>query len=400
MKLPALNALAALVVIGACSPAPPGASDAGAWVGTITTEGEVTTVVNESGSVWGGTAALVEEVSIGVEAGADPYMFGQVQSVWATEDRILVVDAQVPAVRVYDFAGQHLFDVGRGGQGPGEFDEPGAVAVTRDDDILVVEHSTQIEVFAPDGTPKATWNTGANFRIYTNEMLILGADDTPWVPELDFENRRFGFARIGADGKAGAPDYAPELEWQRRCLTYLENGREDDYCGIPFQPSSLNAMTPEGAWVVGTSDAYGFEIHKPDGSRLRVERYWTPVPVTAEEADYHERRTIEYVRERADNPAWTWNGPPIPDHKPAFVQFIPDRNGRIWVLREQPSRLSTDCLDDTPSAGSPRATGSTPSAPTAASWAPPPSIAGRPSARSSTTRRSSRSSPMMRARLW
>jgi hypothetical protein len=44
----------------------------GTWAGTITTEGDVTTVVNESGSVWGGTATLVEEASIGVDAGDDP----------------------------------------------------------------------------------------------------------------------------------------------------------------------------------------------------------------------------------------------------------------------------------------------------------------------------------------
>ena len=38
----------------------------GTWVGTITTEGNVTTVINEAGSVWGGAATLVEEASIGV----------------------------------------------------------------------------------------------------------------------------------------------------------------------------------------------------------------------------------------------------------------------------------------------------------------------------------------------
>ncbi|MCH7824022.1 MAG: hypothetical protein IH849_04410 [Acidobacteria bacterium] len=56
----------------------------GTWVGTITTEGDVTTVVTESGSVWGGTATLVEEASIGVEAGADEYMFGSVAGIWIT----------------------------------------------------------------------------------------------------------------------------------------------------------------------------------------------------------------------------------------------------------------------------------------------------------------------------
>jgi len=48
-------AVAAFVVglsLTACAPE----GDAGTWVGTIATEGNITTVVNESGSVWGGTA--------------------------------------------------------------------------------------------------------------------------------------------------------------------------------------------------------------------------------------------------------------------------------------------------------------------------------------------------------
>jgi hypothetical protein len=38
-------------------------------------------VINESGSVWGGTARLVEEASIGVEAGNERYMLGNVLSI-------------------------------------------------------------------------------------------------------------------------------------------------------------------------------------------------------------------------------------------------------------------------------------------------------------------------------
>ena len=46
--------LAILAHAIACSPETPELDADGTWVGTITTEGNVTTVVNESGSVWGG----------------------------------------------------------------------------------------------------------------------------------------------------------------------------------------------------------------------------------------------------------------------------------------------------------------------------------------------------------
>ncbi len=54
----------------ACSPVATETGSDTTWVGTITTEGNVTPVVNESGSMWGGTATLVEQASIGAEAGA------------------------------------------------------------------------------------------------------------------------------------------------------------------------------------------------------------------------------------------------------------------------------------------------------------------------------------------
>ncbi len=58
---------------GCSEPEIAGAADAGAWVGAFTTEGNVTTVVNESGSLWGAPATLVEEASIGVVEGADEF---------------------------------------------------------------------------------------------------------------------------------------------------------------------------------------------------------------------------------------------------------------------------------------------------------------------------------------
>ena len=182
----------------------------------------------------------------------------------------------------------------------------------------------------------------------------------------------------------------PEPEREFPCLTYTRSGgREGRYCGIPFQPFSLSTLTPEGAWAVGTTHTYAFEIRKSEGSTLRIERYWTPVPVSAEEAAYRRGATTRNMRERiARDPSWSWNGPEIPDHKPAYRQIWPDRNGRIWVLREGPSRLSTECVEDVPD-GSPSSTGWTFSAPTAASWARPLSIASRTPDRSSTARPSS-----------
>ena len=119
MKRIALVVLVCLPI--GCGGAVEPAGTDGTWVGTITTEGNVTTVVNESGSVWGGTATLVEEASIGVTAGEQPYMLADIASIVASEERIFLLETNPPVVRVYDMDGRHVRDIGSEGQGPGEF---------------------------------------------------------------------------------------------------------------------------------------------------------------------------------------------------------------------------------------------------------------------------------------
>jgi hypothetical protein len=131
--------LAVLLLATACSADVPESQADGTWVGTITTEGNVTTVVNEAGSVWGGNARLVEELSIGDETGEEPYLFGEVRSLGATRDRIYVLERRLALVRVYDMSGAHLFDIGGEGQGPGEFNRPWGIAIDPAGRLLVQE---------------------------------------------------------------------------------------------------------------------------------------------------------------------------------------------------------------------------------------------------------------------
>jgi len=95
--------------------------------------------------VWGGAATLGEEASIGVDVGPEEYMWGRVRGLAATDERIYVVDPSVPIVRVYDFGGQHLMNVGRGGQGPAEFVNPEGIVVASDGKIFRWLERLQIE---------------------------------------------------------------------------------------------------------------------------------------------------------------------------------------------------------------------------------------------------------------
>ncbi len=326
----------------------PGAD--GTWVGTITTEGNVTTVVNESGSVWGGTARLVEEVSIGVAAGADEYMFGLISSVYVTKDRIYVVDSQVPAVRAYDHAGTFVGTLGRVGQGPGEYMRPRIVAADTSGRVFVLDGSLgRLNVYAPSGETLESWPL-QNSRCCVRPMYPLG-DDAIWAPvygprDEETGEPSYGVQAVGPSGLYGEVMWVPEIDYAR--TTYeIGSGFE---VGVPFSPSLYWYPAPEGRMVVGASDKYRFEVHGPGGTKLVVERYWEPTPVPAEHKEWERQRRVATQR-RNDDPGWNLDGSDIPDHKPAYRALIPALSGETWLARAGVSERLADCAENPIEAG-------------------------------------------------
>jgi len=49
---------------------------------------------------------------------------------------------------------------------------------------------------------------------------------------------------------------------------------------------------------------------------------------------------------RSQFEGWAWNGPRIPNHKPAFSSLVPDRSERVWVGREGPGIKQEGCAED------------------------------------------------------
>jgi hypothetical protein len=58
---------------------------------------------------------------------------------------------------------------------------------------------------------------------------------------------------------------------------------------------------------------------------------------------------------RQTQPDWTWNGPAIPDEKPAFRSLNVGRDGRIWVLLHTPAeRIPVDQVGEVGDGPNPR----------------------------------------------
>ncbi len=74
---------------------------------------------------------------------------------------IVILDALLPAVRVYSAAGHHLRDIGRAGDGPGEFREPMALQIVADTMIVL------------DRIGRRTWFSAAG-EVHRADRIVLG----------------------------------------------------------------------------------------------------------------------------------------------------------------------------------------------------------------------------------
>lgn len=339
---------APLLVIAACSSGTPATGSDGTWIGTITTDGDVTTVVNQSGSVWAGTGTLVEEASIGVEVGADEYMLGAVYAVHGSDDHIYIIDGQLNVVRRYDRNGVFVDQIGRIGQGPGEYTEPRVIEVGPDGRIFVWDSDQRrVVVFGADGAPLDTWPANGAFCCVYPIFFDPEAGDgggALWLLTYSFDREtraeNFAMQAFGAEGPVGPSFPRPDMGTAQEHMASIGGRR----FVMPFAPIYFGEVVGPARFAAAESDAYRYEVQHRGETALVVEKYWEPLTVDPEHAEWERRATI--VRQRSRYPDFTWDGTGMPDHHPPYVRLLGSESGEIWVLHNVPSVRVEACIED------------------------------------------------------
>lgn len=343
----------AAIAIAACGGSPGGSgvetsSPSSELVVERSTEDGVEVVRNISGSRWGTQARLEEQLAIGEEIGDEAYLFGAITDAWATADRIYVVDSQVPAVRAFDHQGNFLFNVGRTGQGPGEYSRPMALAVDADGRVLVTDiGGARMNIYDADGETLESWSLGSP----TAAMGLVLADDgeiftrmMEMPDNMEYSGTieiRWGMQTIGPGGLTGEPLFPPPNDYEPPTTTVEGGGNSFSMAIIPFTASYEWAFAPSRQFISGVGNAYRFEITDPSGSTKIIERTWDPVPVESDEAAFRGKLAAQQVSQMA--PDFRLEVSEIPAVKPAFTGFRPDRSGRVWVERDGPGWQDPDC---------------------------------------------------------
>ena len=310
-----------LLSVSACSDTKQ--PDTGDWVGEDVLEDGVRVIRTLSGSVWETPKCLEEELSIGSNE-EGPYLFASIYDIDYASGRFYVLDMRAPVLKVFDSSGIHLLDIGRSGEGPGEFRRPETVAVdTRNERLYVRDLSiNRMNVYSLEGDPLDTWRF--NVRFSGTFPMMLTHEGSLYTAML--HRNGYSMMKIENGGVLSDTLWVPEYEKRTQWITY---GNASTH--LPFTSQRIFGMGPSGTVFAGFSDEYRIELRRDNQTKYVIERTDSLIPVQTEEAAWHKDRLTASIHRR--NPGWVWDGPKIPDFKPAFSSIVEDHDGRLWVFR-------------------------------------------------------------------
>ena len=295
-----------------------------------------TTIVRSHGpGTWGAPATLVPEVSIGELEGPDEYLFGTVGSIAVNDDHtVYILDTQAQEIRVFDSTGTYIETLGRRGEGPGELSHAEAIALLPDGRLVVRDPgNSRVQVYGPGPGETAEWGYRAT-TAYTDEPMYTDARGRTLLVTRDQSREDFAWQIVflGPDGTPLDTVAPPSSDYVQPTLTAensIGNASNTVSSIVPFSPNFAWALHPGGHFLTGLATEYRIELGRDDGV-LRIERDYDPVRVRDDERRFVREMITQEMRNTQPN--WSWNGPPLPDSKPPFLQLHPGRDGRIWAL--------------------------------------------------------------------
>jgi len=292
--------------------------------------GDTTVIRTMAGSAWSDSITAVEELRVGTLDGAVEYQFGRIDGFAVLPDSGFVVfDATVPALRVFDRAGQYVRTLGREGSGPGEYRDNLGLVVTKDGTILMYDiRNSRINRFAPNGDALPAWPTQS--QLYTGDAFQIDSAGLIYTKILRGEPK-------------------PDGEWDITYVVRDSTGTPVDTVVPPYPPGASGTdrttyhprriwkVGPMGYRIVANTGTYAFMLLKPSGP-VRIER---GIAATRWEPAFRDEINARFNAPRPGAPP----GPKIelPDSMLAMesVEQMPD--GRLWVtVYDRTRRLDDD----------------------------------------------------------
>jgi hypothetical protein len=297
---------------------------------------------NRDNGTWGGGQPwqLVEEVRIGGVDGDGPQILSQVVGLDVDAlGRIYLLDRHAQAVHLFDARGGHVRTIGRGGGGPGEFREANGLALDRHHRLWVVDRN-RFSVFDTSGAFLTTHRRQVTLWGFQWGGGFLDNGDLYDVTGVRSATAT-EIALVRYDSIAGFVDTLTlPTPSNDRAVWEFRSGSRRMLVSVPFAPSPAWLVDRRGYLWTGLTNEYRLYQLSLTGHTIGVvEHDHEPVPVTAAERD----SIVDAVRERAGG-AFV-DASKIPREKPAWVRFVVDDGGYLWVMLSTPHGATVSRFD-------------------------------------------------------
>ena len=261
--------------------------------------------------------------------------FSSVSAVAFSEDgAIYVLDTKDCLIKAFDPGGRFLFSFGKKGQGPGEWNGPGGLAVTPSKEILVEDIlNRRLSFHALDG------------KFLRHQSTAEGMGLTGFL--VDPQGRMVGRAMTFADGKIGFE--IKTLDKDLKTLHVLGKVEMAALGQMKMDPLSsapglVVALDAPGHIYLGSSKGYLIRVFAFDGRPIRtIERDFDPIPVRKEDQ-------VEILKLLSNIPATGGFSVKemivFPNVFPAYSHFILNPDGRLLVRTYEKGKKPKEYFHD------------------------------------------------------
>lgn len=325
-KIPPRFALSVWMVFGFTFGQADQAGPAG-WNGRIVVENGIRTVKNPDQPLYGEFALeLEEDLAIGGEPEKEDYYFPKGTSGLAVDEEgnIFISDWTNTRVQMYDQTGKFIRTIGRKGQGPGEFRDPGRLQFDGSGRFCVFDMRA-IQIFDKMGRFVEKIPTMA-----VNDPFLLSSGAVYW---REYTGRKPGAFMESILKKE------PEESAARVIARFRGEFRENQTYFVHHLYTSRVSLTPidESSFAYGFSADYRLFIADASGQTvLIVERDEAPAKITAAEKDWIRKQDsfLAYGSGPVSDPRKEMI---FPDHRPYFQKLLADDQGRVYVMKLKPA---------------------------------------------------------------
>ncbi len=292
--------------------------------------------------------------------------FGRVADLELGEDgSLFVLDAISRTIRVFGEDGVEVREFGRRGQGPGEFEQPGALLWGPEGDLWVLDlRDGRLTAFSPEGELRGTHRPADLPILFPFAVGFSGPDTLRWVGISSPDPANPAAAWVETEIRDGIfrpveQVALPFVEWP---LLFRHRDEETALVlPVPHSGEPLFAFDPEGRLWYNYSGKAPLSRWSTSGDlELTFSPRLAPTPLTAmEREEALAREELAEVRERLGEAAMSELESLIPEYRPYYAGFFFDDESLLWVMRSQATESEQRTVDVYGVDGARRATATT-----------------------------------------